>query len=590
MTNILISYISPVKSMINYSDKTKFSVVGSDDVIYGMQTNEAGIKYVMKQLYDQGQQLDRMICLCSEDVMNKKETVIIDGETYELTTINYLEKIITEKAKEEIGYDKPAVQFVKLEIKKKEFESKISEIMSKVNAEDNVYIDTTGGFRDAVIYIQLIMNILKYRNVNIKKMVYTELVSKEIRDMSDINSYYSILDGVNQFATSGKADILKREFRSQKCSQMRAVINNMGRFAEALQLCDTSELDGILDDLNDAIENMKTVNSDDGIVSVFRNVLPAIENKFVRANDNYCTIIKWCLDNGLIQQALTLYIEKIPDYLLRNRIITYKNNNYTDDDFKGTMNGKNKSAAIFYEKFMSLDSSCEDPYLTKVKNCLKRYQDNNEKFFYDLRIDELIRTIDKLRSDWRGIENNKNITNKNFREFISKRFDRLYETANKSTEYKIVKLAYINSYTAFDSLLKEIIENKPCATQNSKLKKYLSDNEKKILDELFEIEAPEKLETLEKKFRTIERLTQKTIDSSDFTAGIPVEDIKRIMLDYIYAKATRNQINHASEEENLTEDQKKKLVGYFCDDGESRVEEITRNLRRAVEFIEDLRK
>lgn len=31
---------------------------------------------------------------------------------------------------------------------------------------------------------------------------------------------------------------------------------------------------------------------------------------------DYYSIVKWCVENGLVQQALTIFTEKIPSYII----------------------------------------------------------------------------------------------------------------------------------------------------------------------------------------------------------------------------------------------------------------------------------
>lgn len=47
---------------------------------------------------------------------------------------------------------------------------------------------------------------------------------------------------------------------------------------------------------------------------------------------NYDVLIRWCLDNSLIQQALTITESKMPEIFVRNGVITYYKNNITLQD------------------------------------------------------------------------------------------------------------------------------------------------------------------------------------------------------------------------------------------------------------------
>ena len=63
-------------------------------------------------------------------------------------------------------------------------------------------------------------------------------------------------------------------------------------------------------------------------IVLLRKMIPIIKNKFmVDSSDiNYCKIIEWCLENGLLQQALTIYIEKFQSIFFEKIIVVYEQN------------------------------------------------------------------------------------------------------------------------------------------------------------------------------------------------------------------------------------------------------------------------
>ena len=69
----------------------------------------------------------------------------------------------------------------------------------------------------------------------------------------------------------------------------------------------------------------------------------------------------------------------------------------------------------------------------------------------------------------------------------------------------------------------------------------------------------EKQETTQKKFAGIQQISSGNWLNDDFFCTIDLHQMVNIFYGYIYVKALRNQVNHASSNENLTEEQKKIL-------------------------------
>ena len=78
----------------------------------------------------------------------------------------------------------------------------------------------------------------------------------------------NILDGVNQFTTTGRSDILKKKCFSQNKGYendevIKGLMDTMEEFTDTIQLCKVDNLDNIFEKLKNNLENMdKIPNSD----------------------------------------------------------------------------------------------------------------------------------------------------------------------------------------------------------------------------------------------------------------------------------------------------------------------------------------
>lgn len=98
----------------------------------------------------------------------------------------------------------------------------------------------------------------------------------------------------------------------------------------------------------------------------------------------------------------------------------------------------------------------------------------------------------------------------------------------------------------------------------------------------------EKLDTLDKKIRTAENITMMNCYHEGVTINekTDINVLQSILFDYIYVKSVRNHINHASDEENLNEQQKKKLEERDYNVGEFTTRVISDIIKNSVERIE----
>lgn len=79
-------------------------------------------------------------------------------------------------------------------------------------------------------------------------------------------------------------------------------------------MCNVDDIDSSLKTLDDAL----TVEIEESDLSseLFKSLLPLIKTKMHLTENRmeYTDLIAWCLDNRMIQQAVTFYVEKMPVY------------------------------------------------------------------------------------------------------------------------------------------------------------------------------------------------------------------------------------------------------------------------------------
>lgn len=326
--NYLILFLSEYKKT---AEEIQYVIPQEDGKVEGSQTNDAPVKYLLLRAAKEGNPINEIICIASDNVRKVK---IFENET----ALSRFEKYITEfnnSIVEQGASDE-------LEIKVIEYAENTDININKMYSElcgmfegsdecQNVYIDYTGGLRDINFLMIMFVRYFEFNNINCKALVYSNYQKKAICEITNMYSIYQMINGVNQFVSTGNVDELKKVFDQNKHKELEALdkkehnvanelLDNIILFSNAIKLCDISNIENTAKAMADSLIKIDECEEDDLYVNMLKSLTGTIRKKmYIEKESSIPNIIAWCLDNGLIQQALTLYTEKIPDYLFRCR-------------------------------------------------------------------------------------------------------------------------------------------------------------------------------------------------------------------------------------------------------------------------------
>lgn len=546
--NILITNISAFsykKELNTYEIRIDGHI---SDTIEAYHTNESIIRCLgkLKQVRETGG-INKIIALTSSKVLEEQK------DNYEnLTAYNYIKNVSSEV----FGSD---VDFISIEIEKRleenaNYEERpiheiLDAICNEINNEDKVYIDAAGGQRTIANVIQLLAKILKYKGIDSPLTLYSNFQNSEkfITDTKNFDKMTSLADAFNEFMTSGKSKLLKELMIDNEEKIYAELTAKMSEFSDKISLGQVDDLESTLKQLQITLENCKQ-NRPDNIESVvISQFIPTIEEKFFGnsgAEIDYYKITKWCLDNDLIQQALTLFVEKIPICLFAKSIIKYNGN--IDEAKKLHSEFKNKNP------LWSADWETKSLYTDILCNTLSN---DDEKEIEELKLCLNGNTLNSKNAKVQTVLNEIN-------EYFS-------HNKKNSVSSKIDKWTEMHKWTNIDKAKNTIKNNKRYLAQL--LGAEFSDNNKQQ-------------DSLDKKFMTVSKIAQnKILKQGDFWLS---EDIIPILYGYLYVKSVRNTVNHASSEEKLNENHKKILETYGFIFNERDLQSVKTNVQKALSFID----
>ena len=198
-------------------------------------------------------------------------------------------------------------------------ETVIPAILEYVDVNDEIFLDVTGGFRNANMYLLLLSRVLSYKGIKPAGAVYGNLVTGAVEDVTPLIDMFELVGGMQEMTSFGSVKTLRAYYDKlyksgrPKDEKILNLLTAMERLTETITLCNTSAIDGRLEKFNKAMSEAETCSD-----PLMKALLPVFQNKYGRKLTT-TELIKWCVENGMVQQALTIYKERIPTYLLHNR-------------------------------------------------------------------------------------------------------------------------------------------------------------------------------------------------------------------------------------------------------------------------------
>jgi hypothetical protein len=533
----------------------------------GTQTNEAPTKYAIARLACAGHPLEKIVCILTEEAK---------CSAYK----HYCEEIT--KFCAENNYESPVLDVVDWTVDDSTVDmlTKVLDRIGSISGDDHIVLDTTGGIRSSITMISLLSRFLRYQGANLDFGIYANVAPDHIGDTHEADDLYALLDATNQFAQSGNPDMLEACFEGDNNQDMTDLLKSMRIFYDNMTLCKVDKLENAMKDLSDKLKIITDTPAaptpSDPKLLVFRKLISAIIEKnslFSGSKIDYPNIIKWCCNNGSIQQAITIYEEKFPQYLFDKRYISIKNSCESDVKIKVAAvkdGSKNDERAWFCTVFMSSGN----PEMDELKRFIEGECDPaiNIK---GRKAKKACKIISKFKC-----EIDKHLVNGTMphgqKAIISQTATR-WKTSSPLSKNEKAFLDFVLDHN--------------CKNIKSMLNTLVTDPVLHVI--LTGKTPPKKKNDLEDKFAFAKRCGHKNFSSEFFELGSVFKDnrgsdkLQNVVYDCIYFKALRNIVNHASAIEPFTESQKRILrKKEYPLNNSITIKSITETMRKAVSRLD----
>lgn len=232
----------------------------------------------------------------------------------------------------------------------------LPQILARAESGDEILLDTTGGLRNAVMYLLLISRALSYAGVRTAGAVYGNLGQQTVEDVSHLIRLFDFIGGMQELTSFGNVRSLREYYRQQPHPvEIDQLLDAMDQLWECITLCRPNQIPDRMEAFNQAVEETAACSD-----LLMRALLPAFRKKFGKRLTTP-GLIKWCVQSDMLQQALTVYKERIPTYMMVERT----------DILRVALNAKpplmikdyvSEEEARFYEQFLKMGRNMRNAY------------------------------------------------------------------------------------------------------------------------------------------------------------------------------------------------------------------------------------
>lgn len=293
-----------------------------------VQTNESAVRYTAERLQKQGEQLD---CIFYFSTKRTRETIHYmdtNGQQYAMTHEDLFLKRVRPLAADyvRIEYDETS-----------KIDGSIHQVMEMADSirafmkdhhwqpqEVALHADLTGGFRHASMMMLSVMQLLKYRKIRTTDVLYSNRNEREVENVTDIYRMFNLVSGADEFVNFGSTREITAYMQGHaQTEETKNLLTTMRSFTDAVRICRTGKIAPLAHELQKALKDFE----DSGAVSlqekIFLRILEVFKSEYgslLKDDFTRLDIIRWCVDKGYLQQAMTLCTEWIPEEIVSRKI------------------------------------------------------------------------------------------------------------------------------------------------------------------------------------------------------------------------------------------------------------------------------
>ena len=314
--NILLLFLSDVKTAPvdgKFSvSKARYEKIDGAEIL---TTSESAIRYLSEKNFA----LDKIFILASQKI-RKAIGGLEPSQTHLEFFLERVKNFLPNVACDIYDYDENKSGDENLKSV-----AEVSERIQNFAAGDEVtlHVDLTGGMRDVNMMMLDLTRLLEYSGLPVGKILYTNFNSVDkivsVAEVKNIYDLFQLIAGVEEFVNFGSVTALKSYYVGKKISApLEKLLTAMENFAEAIKLCHYGQFRDAIINLHDAVHDFAPATDDLQDILMARligRIRKDYHHLIINRELDDLHVIRWCLRHDYLQQALTLYNERVPEYL-----------------------------------------------------------------------------------------------------------------------------------------------------------------------------------------------------------------------------------------------------------------------------------
>lgn len=273
--------------------------------------------------------------------------------------------------------------------------AKVDAFIAALPNDDSLVLhaDCTGGMRNAAMVMMAVLRLMQYDDrVSIGDILYSNWSKRIVERANNIYALFDLIAGAEEFVRFGSVQTLRDYYKTRdsknkddnddqekQSPELQRLIKAMADFSDAISLCNYGTFRDAITNLRRTMEDFHAhIHNANGEASLPDSLMNRLYGRIrheyrwlLRSEEpDDITLIEWCIQHDYIQQALTLYTERVPKIFCSYNIVTLtKEGQEAFDTFLQNSTDKAPAAVQLYTKF------CNDEKEGEVNRHLNNIQD-----------------------------------------------------------------------------------------------------------------------------------------------------------------------------------------------------------------------
>lgn len=359
-------------------------------------------KTILSILDSKNEGIDRIVILATKEANEIKERTLEDEGGNEIGKVNtnavsFFQQEIVDYVKnpsddeyclENLSLDKE--NFVVVELDKYEnAEESIFDAVKAIKGDNHgeieLYINMQGGIRSTMMKMNAITELLETQKVKVVGRYANNYNAREpqpYRSASVADDYkpYELVTAMTIFKKYGHGEKLLEYFRDASDDSFEKKLAEAIKLAaDSIQLCDVDGFDKAIETIREIDEIYEESKASPTLKIIYQDIKSDYKS-ILEAEHKYVAQIRWCLEKGFLQQAMTILESKMPDEYVRSGIVYFCNN---EEEKENVIKELEK---IYSKKFVDNNKETKDAYMLKnvnhflVSNLKRIFLNNDNKF------------------------------------------------------------------------------------------------------------------------------------------------------------------------------------------------------------------